>query len=125
MFIDFQGSSYNNILHSNSSCNNITDGQNLFNKNSSTLSLTWSRLSINITPIDCDNLYIGTICRDVLTSWHLCTVEDGELVIYNNKSEETQAQYEKDLLKLDSLLGYTKLIQLYNMVTIMIVNSAL
>ena len=42
----------------------------------------------------------------------MCTVEDGDIVIYSNKSAETQAQHEKDLLQLDSLLGYTKLIQL-------------
>ena len=42
----------------------------------------------------------------------MCTIEDGDIVIYINKSEETQAQHEKDLLNLDSLLGYTKVIQL-------------
>ena len=126
MFIDFQDSSYNNILHSDNNSNNITNGQNPIKKNCSTLSITWSILSINITPIDCDNnTYIGAICSNVLTSWHLCTIEDGEIVIYSNKSEETQAQHEKDLVQLDSLLGYTKLIQLYIMVSIMIGYSTL
>ena len=60
---------------------------------------------------DCTNSpYIGTICRDLLTVWHLCTVEDEDIVIYSNKSEERQAQHERNLLKLNSLLGYTKLI---------------
>ena len=32
-----------------------------------TLSITWSSLSVNITPTDCgNNPYIGTICSDVL-----------------------------------------------------------
>ena len=34
-------------------------------------------LSVNITPTDWDNNpYIGTICRDVLTKWRLCAIED-------------------------------------------------
>ena len=105
----------------NSSNINITNGQNPFKNDCSTLSITWSTLSINITPADCDNNpYTGTICSDVLTAWHLCTVEDGDIVIYSNKTEETQAQYEKNLLELDSLLGYTKIMQLC-MVSIMII----
>ena len=95
----------------NISNGNIIDGQNSLKNSCANLSITWSTLNINITPTDCNNIsYIGTICRDFLTGWHLCTVEDGNIVIYNNKSEETLAQYESDLLKLDSLLGYTKLI---------------
>ena len=109
----------------NSSNINITNGQNPFKNDCSTLSITWSRLSINITPTDCDNNpYIGTICRDVLTAWHLCTVENGDIVIYSNESEDTQAQHEKNLLQLDSLLGYIKLTQLC-MISIMIVYSVL
>ena len=86
---------------------NIIDGQNLFKDVCTTLPISWSRLDINITPTQCDNNpYIGTICRDVLTAWHLCTVEDGDIVIYSNESEEAQAHHERDLLQLDSLLGY-------------------
>ena len=125
MFIDFQGPSYNNILHSNSSNSNITNEQNALQNSCTTLSITWSKLDINITPTDCDNNpYIGTICRDFLTVRHLCTIEDGDIVIYSNESEKTQAECEKDLLNLNSLLGYTKLIQLC-MVSIIIVYSAL
>ena len=109
----------------NSSNINITNGQNPFKNDCITLSITWSRLNINITPTDCDNNpYMGTICRDFLTAWHLCTVEDGDIVIYNNKTEDIQSQHEKHILNLDSLLGYTKLIQLC-MVSIIIVYSAL
>ena len=109
----------------NSSNINITNGQNPFKNDCSTLSITWSTLSINITSTDCDNNpYIGTICSDVLTAWHLCTVEDGDIVIYSNESEDTQVQYEKDLLELDSILGYTKIMQLY-MISIIIVYSVL
>ena len=80
---------------------------------------------MNITPTYCDtNPYIGTICRDFLSAWHLCTIEDGDIVIYSNESEKTQAEREKDLLNLNSLLGYTKLIQLC-MISIIIVYSAL
>ena len=80
---------------------------------------------MNITPTYCDNNpYIGTICRDLLTAWHLCTIEDRDIVIYSNKSEKTQAEREKDLLNLNSFLGYTKLIQLC-MISIIIVYSAL
>ena len=103
IFFDFQGSSYNNISQSNNNNSNIT---NIFQESCSNLSITWSRLNINSTPTDCDdNPYIGTICRDVLTAWHLCTVEDGDIVIYSNKPKETQTQHERDLLTLDSLLG--------------------
>ena len=72
-----------------------------------TLSITWSKLDINITPTYyCDkNPYIGRICRDILTAWHLCTIEDGDIVIYSNESEEAQTRHESYLLKLDSLLG--------------------
>ena len=110
----------------NSSNVNITNGQNPFKSDCTTLSITWSRLNINITPTDCDNNpYIGTICSDILTAWHSCTIEDGDIVIYSNKSEETQnSEHEKTLLQLDSFLGYTKLIQLC-MVSIIIVYSAL
>ena len=91
----------------NNSNSNIIAGQNLFTNGCTTLPITWSRHDINITPTDCDNNpYIGTICRDFLTAWHLCTVEDGDIVIYSDESEETQTQHERDLLKLDSLLGY-------------------
>ena len=90
----------------NNSNNNITGGKNLFKNDCTTLSITWSKLDINITPTYCDNNpYIGTICRDVLTAWHLCTVEGGDIVIYSNESEETRAQHERDLLRLNSLLG--------------------
>ena len=54
----------------------------------------------------------------------MCTIEDGDIVIYSNKSEQVQTQQETNLLELDSLLGYTKLIQLC-MVSIMIAYSAL
>ena len=54
----------------------------------------------------------------------MCTIEDGDIVIYSNKSEQVQTQQETNLLELDSLLGYTKLIQLC-MVSIMIVYSIL
>ena len=91
----------------NNSNSNIIDGHNLFKNNCTTLPISWSRLDINITPTHCDNNpYIGTLCGDVLTAWHLCTVVDGDIVIYGNESEETQARHERDLLKLDSLLGY-------------------
>ena len=100
------------------------DGQKSLKNTCTNLSITWSRLDINMTPTDCDNIhYIGTICRDFLTVWHLCVIEDGDIVIYSNKSEETQPQYEKDLLELDLLLGYTKLIQLI-MISIIINYSA-
>ena len=109
----------------NSSNVNITNGQKPLKNDCTTLSITWSRLNINITPTDCDsNPYIGTICRDVLPTWHLCTIEDGDIVIYSNKSEKTQIEQEKNLLQLDSILGYTKLIQ-FCMVAIMIIYSAL
>ena len=91
---------------SNSSNNNITNGQNLFKNGCTILSITWSRLNINKTPTDCDNNpYTGTVCRDILTAWHLCTVKDGDIVIYSNESDETQVKHERDLLKLDSLLA--------------------
>ena len=62
-----------------------------------------------MTPTDCyENPYIGTVCRDFLTAWHLCTIEEGDIVIYSNKSKGTQAQHERILLNLDSLLGYIK-----------------
>ena len=87
----------------------MTNGLSPIQISCNTLSIRWSRLNINITPVDCDNNpYVGTICSNVLNAWHLCTVEDGDIVIYSNKSEETQAQLEKDLLQLDSLLGNTK-----------------
>ena len=46
---------------------------------------------------------MGTICRDILTTWHLCTVGDGN--IYVNKTVETQKQRESDLTKLYTVLG--------------------
>ena len=93
----------------NSSNINITNEKNTFKNGCTTLSITWSSLSVNITPTYCDNYpYIGTICRDFVTAWHSCTIEDGDIVIYSYKSEKTQAQHERNLLKLDSLLGYTK-----------------
>ena len=111
MIISLQGSSDNNISPSNNSNINITNGQNHFNNLCTTLPITWSTLSINITPTDCyENPYIGSLCRDFLTGWHLCTVHDGDIVIYNNTSEGTQAQHKRNLLNLDSLLGYTKII---------------
>ena len=80
---------------------------------------------MNKTQTHCDNnLYIGTICKDFLTAWHLCTVEYGDIIIYGNTSVKSQAQFEKDLLELDSLLGYTKLTQLC-MISIIIVYSVL
>ena len=64
--------------------------------------MTWSRL--NTTSLNCNNYpYIGTICRDILTTWHLCTVGDRD--VYINETEHIQSQREKDLEMLDTVLG--------------------
>ena len=90
----------------NTTNSNITGGQNLFKNGCTALSTTWNKLDMNITPTYCDtNPYIGTICRDFLSAWHLCTIDDGDIVIYSNESKEAQTQHEIDLLTLDSLLG--------------------
>ena len=66
------------------------------------MSMTWSRL--NTTSPNCNSYpYMGTKCRDILTTWHLCTIEDGG--IYVNETEHTQSQREKDLSLLDTVLG--------------------
>ena len=66
------------------------------------LRVTWSKLNTtfpycNIYP------YMGTICRDFLTTWHLCTVGNGD--IYINETKHIQSQREKDLAQLDTVLG--------------------
>ena len=46
---------------------------------------------------------MGTICRDILTTWNLCTVGDGD--VYINETEHTQRKRENDLALLDKVLG--------------------
>ena len=46
---------------------------------------------------------MGTIGRDILTTWHLCTVGNGD--VYINGTEHTQSQQENDLALLDKFLG--------------------
>ena len=64
--------------------------------------MTWSKL--NTTSPDCNNYpYMGTNCRDILTTWHLCTIGDGD--IYVNETVQTQKRHESDLTELDTVLG--------------------
>ena len=46
---------------------------------------------------------MGTICRDILTTWNLCTIGDED--VYTNEMEHTQSQRENDLALLDKVLG--------------------
>ena len=67
-----------------------------------TLSMTWSRL--NTTSLNCNNYpYMGTKCKEFLTTWLLCTIGDGD--IYVNETEHTQSQQEENLALLDTVLG--------------------
>ena len=99
------------ILHAliNTFCSNIgiintTNGSIAINNKTrcTTLSMTWSKL--NTSHPHCNNYpYMGTICSDILTIWHLCTVGNGD--IYVNETVRTQKQRESDLTELDTVLG--------------------
>ena len=67
--------------------------------------MTWSGLTTNLTSSNCNNyVYLGTICRTILTKWHLCTSGDSD-VIHTNQTKNTQSQKENDLIQLNTLLG--------------------
>ena len=64
--------------------------------------MTWSRL--NTSYPYCNNYpYMGTICREILTTWNLCTVGEGD--VYVNETVHTQNQREKDLALLHTVLS--------------------
>ena len=66
------------------------------------LHITWSKL--NITFPYCNNYpYVGTKCKNFLTTLHLCTIGDGD--IYINETEHIQNQREKNLALLDTVLS--------------------
>ena len=64
--------------------------------------MTWSRL--NTTSPHCNKYpYMGAKCRDILTTFCLCTVRNGD--IYVNETVQTQKHCESDLTELDKVLG--------------------
>ena len=47
---------------------------------------------------------MGTICRDILSTWILCTLGNGD-ISYINETEQIQNQREKDLFQLNKILS--------------------
>ena len=75
------------------------------NENSTTpcnnYDMTWSKLSLNLNGSCNAYQYTGTICKDVLHSWHQCAVSSGDVSI--NTSQDV---LENEIQELDNLLGY-------------------
>ena len=74
------------------------------NENSTTCNnydMTWSKLSLNLNGSCNVDQYTGTICKDVLHSWHQCAVSSGDVSI--NTSQDV---LENEIQELDNLLGY-------------------
>ena len=80
-----------------------------YSSNNSTTScnsydMTWSKLFLNLN-VPCNVYqYTGTICVEVLHSWHQCAVGNGDVSV--NTSITSQAVLENEIQELDNLLGY-------------------
>ena len=92
LFSMFQGKPYssNNNENSTTLCNNYD--------------MTWSKLSLNLNGSCNVYQYTGTICKDVLHSWHQCALSNGDVSI--NTSTTSQDVLENEIQELDNLLGY-------------------